>query len=286
MNAEYNTLRLRLTPRYGEHEARALALLVMEEAFGMGRTEIYADKGSHFSKDDTLRLDNICQRLVGGEPVQYVLGATLFCGRRFKVGPGVLIPRPETEELVDRAFRLADEQSEGGRGLRLLDAGTGSGCIAISLKLALPEAEVTAWELSSEALAIASENAKQLGAEVRFREVNMLSPGKAAAEDFDFIVSNPPYICERERTEMETHVLDHEPAMALFVPDNDPLRFYRGLARLATRGDLLHPGGALLTEINSAYGAATARCFEAEGLRRVGIFRDNYGLERIVEGWR
>lgn len=277
MNSYYNLLRTRLLPLYGEGESRAIAFLVMEDAFGVSRTEIYADKVRHFSEDEHARLLSICQRLEEGEPVQYVLGKAWFCGRSYRVTPAVLIPRPETEELVAWASSFSGK-------IRILDAGTGSGCIAISLKLALPQAEVVAWDLSEEALKVARQNAEELGADVRFEQRDMLAEWPEN-ERFDLIVSNPPYICERERSEMEAHVLEHEPGTALFVPDDDALRFYRALVRRSVEGVLL-PGGSLLVEINSAYGPETVNLFKEYGLKQVELRRDDFGNDRMVGGVR
>ena len=168
-----------------------------------------------------------------------------------------------------------------GRPLRLLDAGTGSGCIAVSLKLALPDADVTAWDISPEALSVARGNARTLGADVHFELRDILAPPDAAA-CYDIIVSNPPYICEYEQSSMEAHVTQHEPHTALFVPDADPLRFYRALCHHAKAS--LSPGGHLLVEINSAYGPGTARLFTAQGLQHVQLRQDAFGLDRMVGG--
>lgn len=286
MNEDFIRLRQELSARYAEGEARAIAFLVFDEAFGISRTDIYADKVRQFSLDERQQYVNICQRLLQGEPVQYVLGSTGFYGHRFSVAPGVLIPRPETEELVDWAVSQVQRLSASvptGTKLRVLDAGTGSGCIAVSLKLACPDVEVEAWDLSADALRIAGENARQLGAEVHFAQHDLLAPWPADAR-FHLIVSNPPYICQRERAEMEPHVLLHEPHGALFVPDADPLLFYRALARSATSG-ALYPGGALLVEINRAYGLETARLFADEGLVRTEVRADNFGNDRMAGGF-
>lgn len=278
MTEEFVRLRNSLVPVCGEGEARAVAFLVMEELAGLTRTDIYAGKGSQFSEETRKRFDNICEALVSGVPVQYALGTAWFCGRRFRVTPDVLIPRPETEELVAWAVDVA--RSRGG-ALRILDAGTGSGCIAVSLKLALPEAQVEAWDVSEGALAVAKENAASLGAEVHFSLRDMLQPWPEG-EEYDLVVSNPPYICERERAEMERHVLDHEPSLALFVPDADPLLFYRALAEGAVR--CLRPGGRLLVETNRAYADATAELFTKTGLKGAEVRVDAYGNARMCGG--
>lgn len=275
MNSEYLGLRAALNPLYGEGEARAIAFMVMEDAFGLSRTDIYVGKVRQFSVDERIRLHTMCEQLKAGVPVQYVLGKEWFDGHEFKVTPAVLIPRPETVELVEWAA------VQKGASY-ILDAGTGSGCIAVSLKLRLPEAQVEAWDISPEALEVARGNAARLGAEVCFEQHDMLQPW---GEDkvFDLIVSNPPYICERERAEMERHVLEHEPEGALFVPDDDALLFYRTLAERAV-GGALREGGKLMVEINSAYGAETVSLFEKCGLHEVELRKDEFGNDRMVCG--
>lgn len=277
MNTEYLELRAALKPLYGEGEARAIALMVMEDAFGLSRTDIYVGKVRQFSVDERIRLHTMCEQLEAGVPVQYVLGKAWFDGHGFDVTPAVLIPRPETVELVDWAA-----QQRGAS--RILDAGTGSGCIAVSLKLRLPESQVEAWDISTEALAVAEGNAARLGAEVCFERHDLL---QSWGEDkmFDLIVSNPPYICERERAEMERHVLEHEPEEALFVPDDDALLFYRTLAERAV-GGALREGGKLMVEINSAYGPETVALFERCGLHNVELRKDGFGNDRMVCGVR
>lgn len=277
MNPEYLELRAALNPLYGEGEARAIAFMVMEDAFGLSRTDIYVGKVRQFSVDERIRLHTMCEQLKAGVPVQYVLGKEWFDGHEFKVTPAVLIPRPETVELVEWA---AAQQGAS----RILDAGTGSGCIAVSLKLRLPDAQVEAWDISPEALEVAGGNAARLGAEVCFEQHDMLQPW---GEDkvFDLIVSNPPYICERERAEMERHVLEHEPEGALFVPDDDALLFYRTLAERAV-GGALREGGRLMVEINSAYGSETVSLFEKCGLHDVELRKDEFGNDRMVSGTR
>lgn len=266
----------RLTPRYGAAEARAIAFVVLEDAFGLSRTAIYAGKVSQFPADAWQRLLLMCRRLEAGEPVQYVVGTAPFCGRTFHVEPGVLIPRPETELLAAWAASLAPEGP-------VLDAGTGSGCLAVTIALDCPAAEVTACDLSPVALRVAADNARRLGARVRVTEADMLRalPPAPGGSGYSLIVSNPPYIREAERSGMEANVLDHEPAMALFVPDDDPLRFYRALAQWAVAGALA-PGGWLLTEVNRAYADDVAALYAHCGLTSVEVRRDQFGNARMV----
>lgn len=274
MSPLYHELRNGLLAVCDEREAHAIALAVLEEVFGVARIDVYADKVRHFSDEERLHLQNILCRLQENTPLQYITGYAAFCGRRFEVSDAVLIPRPETEELVAAALESTPR--------RLLDVGTGSGCIAISLALALPRSSVEAWDLSADALEVARRNARRLGAEVRF-EMCDVKAAPAAGRRFDLIVSNPPYICEKERADMERRVSDYEPHMALFVPDNDPLRFYRALACLGR--NRLERGGRLVVEVNSAYGRETAALFKAEGYRDISLRKDLWGKDRIVSAF-
>lgn len=276
MNKDFLELVRALTPLYGAGEARAVAFLLLEDGFGVSRTDIYADKVRQFSADERKRLLNMCQRLQSGCPVQQVVGYAWFCGLRFVVNGDVLIPRPETEELVAWALQTLD----GCSCPRVLDAGTGSGCIAVSIGHAHPSADVVAWDLSKASLRTARHNAEDLGVTIRFEEHDILHPGEPE-ECFDLIVSNPPYVCDSERAEMASHVLNYEPHMALFVPDSDPLLFYRALASMAM-GGWLRQGGWLLTEVNRAYAAQTARLFAESGLVDVSVRNDAFGNPRMV----
>ncbi|MEE1204646.1 MAG: HemK family protein methyltransferase [Prevotella sp.] len=373
----YNQLWKRLTAIYNEREAQAIVRTVLDALFGMSLTDICLGKVTQLSADDTTRLEKIMQRLEKSEPVQYVLGAGWFAGRLFDVAPGVLIPRPETEDLVKWACDEAKEkekekednskeergkeemevskkgeapqkeeqlfssplkeEEEGLRkgkdasqkeeqllssplkeekeGLRkgedasqkeeqllsslfknnkevsekgeeaphpsILDIGTGSGCIAITVALALPQARVTAWDISTDALAIAAGNAHRLGASVRFDHQDALS-APDDEERWDVIVSNPPYICDRERADMSDNVLSYEPELALFVPDSDPLLFYRAIARYASKA--LKPGGRLLFETNTAYVHEVAQAMANEGFTAIEVRNDCFGKPRMVKG--
>lgn len=281
MSTIYLEIRQALSSHYDEREARAIAFLVLEEAFGVKRLDVYADKVRHFSQEENQRLQIILQRLRGGEPVQHVLGRARFAGMNLRVTPDTLIPRPETEELVEHAVRLSATIPHEGVPLHIVDGGTGSGCIAIALARRLPEADVEAWDLSEGALRIAQENAKEQGAEVCFRQADLLNP-PSLPSSIHLLVSNPPYVTEKEKAGMEAHVLNYEPATALFVPDDDALRFYRALAQLAT--ERLTEGGAIAVEINRDYGKETAQEFEDYGLKEVEILKDTFGNDRFVTG--
>ena len=271
-----------LSSRYTPGEARAVAFALLEDAFGVGRTDVYADKVRQFSEEEEQRLRAILQQIAEGRPLQYATGVARFDGRLLRVTPATLIPRPETEELVAWATERAEamERTEGAR--RLLDVGTGSGCIALSLALRLGEAwQVAAWDIDAETLSVARENARSQGAAVEFEQVDLLAQ-PMPAEPFDLIVSNPPYVCERERAEMEAQVLDYEPARALFVPDSDPLLFYRALVSLALCA--LRPDGWLLLEVNRAYAEQTAELLRQAGMHEVEVRCDAFGNPRMVGG--
>lgn len=275
-------LRKRLQSVYPEGEASAILFLVLDKRFGLSRTDVLVGRLDALSDNERAALDGIVQRLEMGEPVQYVLGEADFDGMSLRVGPGVLIPRPETEELV--AWIASDL---AGRGkVRILDIGTGSGCIALSLARRFPDAEVEAWDISDSALAIASDNARQLGLNVELVKRDALLKDVPADlfERYDVIVSNPPYICEREKADMDDNVLQHEPSTALFVPDSDPLLFYRAISLSAAR--MLKHGGGLYFEINREYGRETEAMMRSAGLEEVELRKDFIGNDRMVKGVR
>lgn len=261
---------------YGPTEGYALYRMVMEECFNLSHTDILLGKDSHISEEKQTRLKEITRRLLKNEPIQYILGYAWFCGHRFNVRNGVLIPRPETELLVDKVLEIAKMHIEDTR-TKILDIGTGSGCIAVSLALA--GHKVTAMDISEDALNIAQENAIILEADVDFVHENILHPS-TSHEQWDIIVSNPPYICLHEAEEMERNVLDHEPHLALFVPDTDPLIFYRAIASFAMSH--LAPNGWLCLEINQAFPDETTQLLSSFGFRDITIIPDQYGKNRIA----
>lgn len=265
-----------LKQHYGTAEGYALYRLVMEECFGLTHTDILLGKDNQISEENQARLLEITGRLLKNEPVQYVLGYADFCGHRFAVRPGVLIPRPETELLVQKALELVHGM-EGVAEPEALDIGTGSGCIAVSMALA--GCRVTAMDISEEALGIAMQNAATLNAEVAFVHENILQPSRTA-QQWHVIVSNPPYICLHEAEAMERNVLDYEPHNALFVPDTDPLIFYRAIASYAMSH--LSAGGWLCLEINQAYPDEMERLLSSFGFKDVTIQKDQYGKDRIA----
>lgn len=279
----YSEIWHRIATSYEDGEARAIARILIEELFGLSYTDIVCGATDQLSADDTLRLDTAVRRIEQGEPLQHVLGYADFCGNHFGVNASVLIPRPETEWLVDEGERLMNDASNAAPSApkRILDIGTGSGCIAISLKLRLGEAYVEAWDISEEALRTAESNAKALKAEVAFCKRDALRTEESVAP-WDLIVSNPPYICDSERADMDDNVLLHEPHTALFVPDDDPLRFYRAIARYALRS--LNNGGSLLFECNTRYAEATGEMMREMGFEDVTVNDDCFGLPRFVKG--
>jgi release factor glutamine methyltransferase len=272
-----------LVSLYDEGEAKAIVRLLLEEEFGLTLTDIVTGGVEKLSDDDHTRLADHMARLMKGEPIQYVLGREEFCGRSFHVAPGVLIPRPETEELC-RAIKSYHNvpfcilQAPGP--LRVLDVGTGSGCIAVTLALELLNAEVTAWDVSADALLIARDNAHRLGAEVNFEWQDIL---QAPTDDreWDIIVSNPPYIARQEAGAMSANVLDHEPHLALFVPDDDPLLFYRAIGAYAAKS--LCKGGMLYFEINPQYADELRTLLEGQGFGHVLLLKDRYGKVRMCK---
>ena len=237
---------------YPPGEAQALVRLIMEHVCGLSTHQLLLGKGKELSDTEKFKIKEIVEGLRLYKPIQYLLGIADFYGMEFKVTPDVLIPRPETVELVARI--ITDYQSQAPR---ILDIGTGSGCIAISLAKHLPEAEVAAVDISPEALAVAEENARMNQVSVSFLELDILSGGNLSSPigNFNCTVSNPPYIMNKEKATMEANVLENEPHLALFVPDDDPLLFYRAIARFGQRH--LAEGGHLYFEINALCGKET-----------------------------
>ena len=254
-------------------EVQAMIRVVCEDIFNYDQVDVALRQESELPEFAPEKVADIIARLNRHEPLQYIVGSARFHGHKFKVNPAVLIPRPETEQLVDL---IVDENSASD--LRVLDMGTGSGCIAISLARALKFAQVEALDVSRDALNVARENAAALKAKVRFFESDMLSPQPASR--YDIIVSNPPYVCWSERDAMDRNVKDYEPAQALFVPDNDPLLFYKAIAPYAAQS--LEPGGKLYLEINQRFGADVKRLLEQNGLDEVRIIEDSYGNVRFA----
>jgi release factor glutamine methyltransferase len=281
----YNELWRQLTQVYDDYEAKAIARMVYEIRFGLMPSDLFIGKDTQLSTDDQKLLAEITQRLLTGEPIQYVLGEAEFGGRTFHVEPGVLIPRPETYELCQWIMEERRGKKEEGRNTSILDIGTGSGCIACTLAAELADAEVTAWDISDDALRIATENAKRNNVHVSFEKVDVLNTSllnrERPATGLDIIVSNPPYICNKERATIERNVLEHEPELALFVPDDDPLLFYRTIARFAAKA--LNPSGALYFEINPLYVSEMQQMLSEEGFSHTEIRNDQFGKQRFTK---
>lgn len=274
MNVTVSHIRSALQECYPPREAANLSRIVCCEMLGQSHIDYYLGKDMILSPKDEKELESILSRLCNFEPIQYVQGTARFLGRTFRVAPGGLIPRPETEELVERMLEEVAPAS------RILDIGTGSGCIAVTLSKELPEAEVTAWDISGEALAIAGDNNHLLQASVLFVQRDVLTYQPVEGECFDVIVSNPPYVTETEKRDMEPNVLNWEPSGALFVPDSDPLRFYRRIGELGR--SMLTVGGRLYFEINRAFGEAVASMLRKQDYTNVRIRKDISGNDRYV----
>ena len=267
-------IRHELSGLYTPSEIAVLARIILEEVHGESHHLLTDDKINHLSLSKTEKMNDILSRLKNGEPYQYVLGEAEFYGRRFKVTGDVLIPRPETEELVEWVVSDARDKRSS-----YLDIGTGSGCIAVTLAKEIANARVDAWDISEKALEVAAENAHHNKAQVNFSQVDILRPLTVSGR-YDVIVSNPPYVTEAEQKDMSRNVLDFEPHVALFVPDNRPLLFYERIADLAK--ELLHDGGRLYFEINRDMAEAVATLLYNEGLQAVEVRNDLSGNPRMI----
>ena len=289
----YQQLWQSLTPLYDAGEAQAIVRTVLDVEYGMTLTDIICGKVNELSSDEERNLEEIIIRLQNGEPVQYVLGEADFAGRTFHVEPGVLIPRPETAELCqwieENVSSLEADESK-----QILDICTGSGCIAITLGLTILNSEVTGWDISEDALRIAQGNMEMLKAgnvRIEYQDALMLpeaaeiseaaEPDSALAKNWDIIVSNPPYICEKEKADMEKNVLEHEPSIALFVPDEEPLKFYRAIAEYASSA--LKSEGALYFEINPIYEKETREMLQSLGFKDIETKEDAFGKKRMMK---
>ena len=259
---------------YPAGEVAAFTRIIATEILGIPQMTFFLKENVELTHEQEATLEDAIKRLQKYEPIQYIQGYSDFCGLRFKVTPATLIPRPETSELVEWVA------SEATGNERILDIGTGSGCIAVSLANKMPQSEVTAWDISNEALAVATENSRSNGTEVLFEQVDILS-NRPEEKQFDIIVSNPPYIKENEKSAMHSNVLDWEPHTALFVPDSDPLLFYRTIAKKGLT--LLKPGGTLYFEINRAHGAETADMLADYGYNNIELRKDFADNDRMIK---
>ena len=279
MHPIVNEIRDALRENYPDTEALALAKMLLVEVFGFSTLELYGGKDKEISGKHRDVLDEMIRRLKKNEPIQYIIGIETFGGLTFEVNQNVLIPRPETRELVE--WIAEDCQLEDP--CKILDIGTGSGCIAISLAKLLEQVEVEAWDVSEGALQVARRNAERNQVDVLFRKMDVLGDVPEGML-YDVIVSNPPYIAEKEKSQMEHNVLDWEPSIALFVPDEDPLLFYRRIAQLG--GSMLKKGGSLYYEINQAYGQETMEMLASMGYQSIELRKDAWGNDRMVKAKR
>lgn len=285
----YNDIVRRLTSVYGQREARAMTRILIEDTTGLSYTDMLCGAVDSLPPSETLRIEEAVKRLERHEPLQYVTGVATFHGHRLMVRPGVLIPRPETEWLVDTAITICSQaittcspataSHPQAATPRLLDIGTGSGCVAIGIKLALPHSYVEAWDISDTALDTATRNSALLNADIILRKRDALT-ATCDGERWDIIVSNPPYVCDSEKSSMESNVLDYEPHTALFVPDENPLLFYRAIADYARQ--TLTDNGRLLLECNTRLVDDTAEMLCRHGFGHVSKADDCFGLPRFV----
>lgn len=271
-----NYLKQEISKYYEDNEASSITYLLLEDFFNITKQDVITKKPVDLDKSHIEEMTATLKRVKNMEPVQYIIGKADFYGRKFIVNPAVLIPRPETEELVDLVVR-----ENKSSGLTVLDIGTGSGCIAISLQLHLKEATVFGLDISPQALKVAEENAVLNNASVRWMEKDILNSA-VDLQELDLIVSNPPYVRKKESKLMSKNVLKYEPQIALFVPDKDPLIFYKKIIHQAQ--ELLKDKGKLYFEINEAYGQELKQYMEENGFSEVDIFEDFQGKERMVRG--
>ena len=271
-----------LSPIYDSGEAESFFYLILEEKHQLKRLDLALNPDLTFSNEEVQRWNSILDSLQKEIPIQYLLGKTSFYGLDFEVNPAVLIPRPETEELVEWIIRC-NSKIERLKDLKILDIGTGSGCIAISLAKNIVNAEVFAIDVSEKALATAQKNAEINQVKVTFLEKNILETDDLK-QQFDIIVSNPPYVRELEKQEIKKNVLDNEPHLALFVADNDALIFYRKIAELAQKN--LSPNGQLFFEINQYLGKEMLELLEKMNFKNIELRQDIYGNDRMIRGTR
>ena len=279
MHPIVHEIRDALRGQYPDAEALSLAKMLLVEVFGFSTLELYGGKDKEIFGKRRDVLDEMIARLKKNEPIQYIIGTEYFCGMSFEVDKNVLIPRPETRELVEWIVRDCDSKE----GCRMLDIGTGSGCIAISLAKQVKGAQVEAWDISEGALQVARRNCTRNDVEVLLRHKDVLA-ALPEGKLYDVIVSNPPYITEKERVDMDANVLDWEPSNALFVPDADPLLFYRKIAELGQA--MLAEGGSLYFEINRAYGGQVVDMLVSLGYGKIELRKDSWENDRMIKACR
>jgi release factor glutamine methyltransferase len=274
--ALFEGIRSKLSLRDDGNEINTIAFAVVQKVFGLSRAQVLAEVAVDISREEENRLLEIIERLNHHEPLQYVLSEAFFYGRKFLVEPGVLIPRPETELLIEVVSSSAAVDQE----LNMIDVGTGSGCIPVTLKLEYPNSRLFATDISNEALIIAGKNAKLYGVSVNFMFHNIITQHLPFGM-FDVIVSNPPYVRESEKASMDLNVLNHEPELALFVPDQDPLIYYKSIAKKSF--DALKPGGLVAVEINEKFGKEVAELFSVNRFSNIEIIQDLFQKDRVVK---
>jgi release factor glutamine methyltransferase len=277
MKQTINNIRDNLSGLYPNEEIKSFTFLLFNYLYGFQKSDFLLCPDFIVADADKIKISYWIERLKKHEPIQYILGETEFYGLNFHVKTGVLIPRQETEELVDLIIKRSHK-----RNLKILDIGSGSGCIPISLKKFLPQAEIWSCDISKEALAIAMENAQRNNVDVYFKEFNILSSDDFFTENFDLIVSNPPYVTEKEKVLMQENVLNYEPHLALFVPDDDPLLFYNNIVRRAKK--ILKSNGEIYFEINEAYGQEV-KLLLIENDFDVDILKDINDKDRIAHAY-
>ncbi len=272
-----------LQPVYEKGEAESITQWIFDDRLGINKSDIFLKGAETIAEVKANDLAWKLMRLIKGEPVQYVLGYTFFYGLKLKINKSVLIPRPETEELVEwiiQEYKNWNHQEE----LKILDIGTGSGCIAIALKKNLPFAQVSALDISADALKIAGENAELNSTIIEFMQHDILKAATNFGSQFNLIVSNPPYVLENEKTKLHNNVLHFEPHQALFVPDNDPLIFNNSIADFAQTN--LVEKGAIYLEINREYSEQAASLLHTKGFTKTKVRKDMSGNERMIKASR
>ncbi len=262
---------------YPMSEIDSFVYLIFEQLFNYSRTKLLISQDVEIREDLYQNILNIIRNLKLYKPIQYILGKTIFYNLTFNITPGVLIPRPETEELVDWIIKENPDKYK-----RILDIGTGSGCIAISLAKNLPKSVVYASDISSEALTVTKTNSKLNNVDIQIIQLDILNSDNQLNEKFDIIVSNPPYVTEKEKKLMHKNVLNFEPQLALFVPDNNPLLFYRAIIGFGMNH--LNPGGKIYFEINESFGKETALLLEGRGFQDISLKKDINEKDRMLKG--
>ena len=276
MKTIFHFIQEQLQDYYPDAEIKSFSYLILESVCFLDRSSILRHKDKKISLNEYIRIQEIIEDLKKYRPIQYILGETEFFGMKFIVDENVLIPRPETEELVE--YIIKEEKPQ--KGYKLLDIGTGSGCIAITLAKYLPEAEVFALDISEKALDVARRNAMENQVNVNFFQYDILKNETYIFPEFDCIASNPPYITFKEKTDMAKNILDYEPHQALFVPDENPLLFYERIACFASK--YLKKNGSLYLETSSLHGQASAKVFEDKKFRSVKLLKDISGNDRMI----